>query len=648
MHGGTPASRSIVNFFLINPKDQIHFYNPPSTNMSGLEIPAFLVGLSGLVTVFEKGFEAWRVIAKASDFGEDVAEFMSKLEMEFFRFQTWWTAWEHLSVTQSLSKPPLNMPQQGSALIITLDERPGKPVIEAANNVLNQLSKIEVVLQRNGILATMKVQPPEPAMELSFEDDVKRSRQRLKRFAKDLMQHTPWTTRIKHGTKPWSADCDKATLDASLDSIIYWNNALYSLLPRDLGESIREFGIAGYALSTSENILDITRLSNERNSVLSQSAKLLQLHRHFKDSANKDERLEDMLARMEKKQVAFQGLNTGKAINGFQYTIDQYASAQGKRSRVMIEWIPFPQGDYNTHKLARRRMSQVSYSLHFVRQLSPFQALEPLGFVEHARSKCFGLVSTIPSTIPSTTKVVVLHDMLPGSFRSTMANRPADQQDRYQLPTLDQRLQLASKLVTGFYTFLFTRWHHERFSSLHVAFLVDKADTTGNPEPATPLDLSSPLIGGFAVSRPDSPTDLSISAPVEDAEAIYLHPEIRENLKRGSTSEPNVEARKRFQRSHDIYALGLLLAEIGLWRSIARVAESGSGKRIKANSISPQDFKEAVIKKCRSDLAFWAGETYRDVTLKCLMAGDPGGIEVDDTAQGLNRFYWEISIMLMA
>ena len=56
----------------------------------------------------------------------------------------------------------------------------------------------------------------------------------------------------------------------------------------------------------------------------------------------------------------------------------------------------------------------------------------------------------------------------------------------------------------------------------------------------------------------------------------------------------------------------------------------------------------SIHKKCRSDLAFYAGETYRDVTLKCLMAGDPGGIEVDDTAQGLNTFYWEISIMLMA
>lgn len=616
--------------------------------MSGLEVPAFLVGLSGLVTVFEKGFEAWRVIAKASDFGEDVAEFMSKLEMEFFRFQTWWTAWEQLSLTQSLSKPSLNMPQQGSALILTLDERSGKPVIDAASNVLNQLSKIEGVLLRNGILATMKIQPPDPALDLSFENEIKRSRERLKRFAKDLMQHTPWTTRIKHGAKPWSASSDKATLDASLDSIIYWNNALYSLLPRDLGNSIREFGIAGYALSTSENILDITRLSNDRNLVLSQSAKLLQLRQHFKDGAKNNGPLEDMLARMEKKPVAFESLNAGKAMSGSQYSIDQYTSAKGERSRVMIEWIPFPQGDYNTHKLARRRMSQVSYSLHTIRQLSPFQALEPLGFVEHARSKSFGLVSTIPSTIPSSTKVVVLHDMLPGSYRSTMANSPADQHDRYQLPTLNQRLQLASKLVTGFYTFLFTRWHHERFSSLHIAFLVDKVDTKGNPEPATSMDLSSPLIGGFAVSRPDSPTDLSISAPVEDAEAVYLHPEIRENLKRGSTSQPGTEAKKRFQRSHDIYALGLLLAEIGLWRSIARVAESGSGKRIKVNSISSQDFKEAVIKKCRSDLAFWAGETYRDVTLKCLMAGDPGGIEVDDTAQGLNNFYWEISIMLMA
>ncbi|KAM0259915.1 hypothetical protein ACHAPA_010522 [Fusarium lateritium] len=615
--------------------------------MSALEIPAFAVGLSGLIAVFEKGFEVWRVIAKASDFGDDVADWMCKLEMEFFRFQTWWTALEHLSIKKNIFQSPLGVPQPTSTLQTTLDQSFGTPVIHAANGVLKQLQKIEDVLQRNGVLAITRAQPPNPTENRDFNDEMDKSRQRLKQFAKDLMKHTAWTTQVKHGTKPWSVDSDKTILDTSLQDIIYWNKTLYSILPQSLKDNILEFGIAGYALSSPENIQDIARLSNDRDMSLSQSAKLMALHQHFEDGALNDRHLENMLANMEMKPVNFQDLNTGKTSNRCQYSIDHYNSAEGQRTRVMIEWIPFPQGDYDTHKLARRRMSQISYSLQRIEQLSPFQALEPFGFVEHAKIKCFGLVSTVPSILSSSKTVVVLHDMLPGSHRLGTTALPTEQQAQYQLPTLNQRLHIASKLAMGFYTFLLTRWHHERFSSLHIAFLVDTALSHGRPAGNMPLDLGLPIIGGFAISRPDSPTELSISVPVEDSEAVYLHPEIRQTLKTESAQQPGVERRKRFQRSHDIYAFGLLLVEIGLWRSIARVAESGSGRRDKANSLSPHDFKNAVIKKCESDLGFWAGETYRDVTIKCLKAGDPGGIQVDNSSQGLIDFYWKISIMLV-
>lgn len=55
--------------------------------MSGLEIPAFIVGLSGLAAVFRQTCAVWRTISSAGDYGEDVAKSMDKLEMEYFRFQ---------------------------------------------------------------------------------------------------------------------------------------------------------------------------------------------------------------------------------------------------------------------------------------------------------------------------------------------------------------------------------------------------------------------------------------------------------------------------------------------------------------------------------------------------------------------------------
>ncbi|RSM06393.1 hypothetical protein CDV31_009167 [Fusarium ambrosium] len=619
--------------------------------MSGLEIPSFIIGLGGLVAVFEKGFEVWRTIREANDFGDDVADWMCKLEMEFFRFQTWWTALEHLALRPGHPQSVRRVPSQTSALQVTLDKQFGQPITDAAVNILKLLEKIEEVLKRNGILTIFQAQPPEPKQTLDLSEETSKSRTRLKKFADDLLKHTPWTTRIKHNASPWK-DNDKSTLDSSLESMIYWNNALYSILPQNLRDSILELGIAGYALDTFENIGDISTLSSNRNTVLSQSAKFIRLRQRFKDGAATDADLDDILQKMERKMNHFEGIDTTKVLGGCQYSIAHYSpDDDGQPCRVMIEWIPFPQGDYDVYKLARTRMSQISYSLQQIGELSHLRVLPSLGFIEYGSAKVFGLVSALPTSVTSTTTIVTLYDILPGSQRPGVNERTSSRRSvNYPLPSLNQRFELASRLVMGFYTFLLTRWHHERFSSLHIAFLLNEGNGMTNPSSTEvrPFDLGAPIIGGFAISRPDSPTELSISAPVEDFEAVYLHPDVRQRLKSRSTaSNANAESQTRYQRVHDIYALGLLLVEIGFWRPLARVAESGSGGKVKASNLSAKEFKDAIVKKCRSDLAFWMGETYKDVTLRCLLAGEEGGGQAADGSGGLNNFYWDVGISLM-
>jgi hypothetical protein len=62
-----------------------------------LEIPSFVVGLSGLVAVFDKACLIWRTLSIAKDFGRDVVLKMTVLEMEYFRFEVWWTALESIA-----------------------------------------------------------------------------------------------------------------------------------------------------------------------------------------------------------------------------------------------------------------------------------------------------------------------------------------------------------------------------------------------------------------------------------------------------------------------------------------------------------------------------------------------------------------------
>lgn len=63
-----------------------------------MDVASAVISLSGLITVFDKACEVWQVIAAAKDFGDDVGGSIRKLEIEFFRFQSWWTVVYKLDV----------------------------------------------------------------------------------------------------------------------------------------------------------------------------------------------------------------------------------------------------------------------------------------------------------------------------------------------------------------------------------------------------------------------------------------------------------------------------------------------------------------------------------------------------------------------
>jgi Prion-inhibition and propagation len=61
-----------------------------------MEAIGFAVSLTGLITIFDKACDIWRSISAARNFGDDVVGSIRKLEIEHFRFQSWWTAVQRL------------------------------------------------------------------------------------------------------------------------------------------------------------------------------------------------------------------------------------------------------------------------------------------------------------------------------------------------------------------------------------------------------------------------------------------------------------------------------------------------------------------------------------------------------------------------
>jgi hypothetical protein len=189
---------------------------------------------------------------------------------------------------------------------------------------------------------------------------------------------------------------------------------------------------------------------------------------------------------------------------------------------------------------------------------------------------------------------------------------------------LEQRYELAAILASSLYTFMLGRWHHKRFNS-HSIFFLPPLNTPHSSEP----DVSNPYVGGYAFSRLDKPQEISLIGPSKDDVELYLHPDAQKSgLK--SPDKP----RERFRRAFDVYSFGILLAEIGFWTTLHRIA---GRTKDKSKKFSLSEVRERLIKECQSNLACWMGERYRNATLLCLNVELENGL-----GQSFNDFYLEV------
>ncbi|KAK4199631.1 hypothetical protein QBC40DRAFT_340368 [Triangularia verruculosa] len=172
-------------------------------------------------------------------------------------------------------------------------------------------------------------------------------------------------------------------------------------------------------------------------------------------------------------------------------------------------------------------------------------------------------------------------------------------------PSLSDRLQLALSLARCISQLQLVKWVHESFRSENIMFFPRHSiqDETHSPEDR--IALSQPWVFGFEFSRPDpffsdGRPDMCLSRD------IYRHPERQQN------------PTHQFSKIHDIYALGVVLLEIGLWQPALSLEKSGFS-RVK----DPRAIQKYLVKQAERRLASRAGERYKDVVLKCLQ-GDFG------------------------
>jgi hypothetical protein len=139
---------------------------------------------------------------------------------------------------------------------------------------------------------------------------------------------------------------------------------------------------------------------------------------------------------------------------------------------------------------------------------------------------------------------------------------------------------------------------HESFRSENILFFPRFKIDRGSSK--SEIDYTEPWVLGFMFSRPEAyfsagPADFF---PARD---IYRHPE-----RQGQPAEV-------FKKIHDIYALGVVLLEIGLWEPAIRLETNMFAHAINAYAVQSQ-----LIKHATRRLESRVGRKYKEIVVKCL------------------------------
>ena len=192
--------------------------------------------------------------------------------------------------------------------------------------------------------------------------------------------------------------------------------------------------------------------------------------------------------------------------------------------------------------------------------------------------------------------------------------------DRHSRPTLEERLTMAHHIAKAVEQWHRVDWVHQSISSHNIIFLKPESKSSNNR-----WDFDAPLLHGFDFARPDA--KLSIGRYVENIELdIYRHPDRQGEVRNGHRKE------------HDLYSLGVVLLEIGLWRSSREMVEQRARNLQKARKsaatkdetgkVAKEDMVKWLTDTVRDSLAHYVGLDYQDAVRTCLTS--EFGVKTDD------------------
>ncbi|KAL6909113.1 hypothetical protein GGI43DRAFT_394623 [Trichoderma evansii] len=248
-------------------------------------------------------------------------------------------------------------------------------------------------------------------------------------------------------------------------------------------------------------------------------------------------------------------------------------------------------------------------------------SLQCLGYKDDIKAKRMTFLYKLPSPPDGTSwrydsghTLTTLH---------TMIAKIDEKTKRRFKPPLADRYSIANSLALTVLNIHGSLWIHKNIWSHGILmFLQDKNGNTYPLGATTEISGSSPIVAAKDGAKPrllaflgdwgysrriDGFTDMSVDFDIEAN--LYRHLERQGKPKR------------QFSRIHDIYALGVVLLEIGLWRTVSQlfdkqineIRQTAETKLLKAKDVTAM-----LISLAKKELPKEMGERYASAVLACL------------------------------
>ncbi|KAF2014053.1 hypothetical protein BU24DRAFT_425051 [Aaosphaeria arxii CBS 175.79] len=180
-----------------------------------------------------------------------------------------------------------------------------------------------------------------------------------------------------------------------------------------------------------------------------------------------------------------------------------------------------------------------------------------------------------------------------------------------RLPALEARFELARTLCRAVLLYHSSGWIHHDFRSHNIIFTEGKGEdgTGATSAEYQGVDIGRPFVVGFGHARDEN--DASLMFADEKAVSKTLKQQRRYWSPDYLASSAEKRTNRAFQQSHDIFSLGCVLLEIGVWRPL----ESYTWE--KAYSNDHTTWYQRLTKE-EGKLTAMCGSRYAAATMRCL------------------------------